>query len=378
MVLQTMTNLIPDDITLAIPGNVGFFEVLIVVSFILHILFVNITIGSSVLAVGKEIQGMSKKDRKIDRIAQQLADHTSIMKSIAVVLGIAPLLLISVIYTQYFYSSTNLIGKAWLSLIALLITAFLILYLYKFTWEKMRGGSKVLHVLIGATGSLILLFVPLIFIVNVVSMLYPTMWAGSEGFFHSLTYYPQIWQRYFHFILASFATSGIYLYFYNRRAEKKIERLLKEGETVEDEAEKREVHKMSKRLGIQTMFWTTALQLVAGTALLMSFKKEVMMLYMGEDALLTGLLLGSILLTLVLLFFLYKLGKTDSKGNFNAVIITFVIILVFMGWMRHELRESYLHDYIEANPRTTEKVLPVVETEDDEEGLEVELEEDAE
>lgn len=138
MVLQTMTNLIPDDITLAIPGNVGFFEVLIVVSFILHILFVNITIGSSVLAVGKEIQGMSKKDRKIDRIAQQLADHTSIMKSIAVVLGIAPLLLISVIYTQYFYSSTNLIGKAWLSLIALLITAFLILYLYKFTWEKNR------------------------------------------------------------------------------------------------------------------------------------------------------------------------------------------------------------------------------------------------
>ncbi len=378
MVLQTMTNLIPDDITLAIPGNVGFFEVLIVVSFILHILFVNITIGSSVLAVGKEIQGMSKKDRKIDRIAQQLADHTSIMKSIAVVLGIAPLLLISVIYTQYFYSSTNLIGKAWLSLIALLITAFLILYLYKFTWEKMRGGSKALHVLIGAAGSLILLFVPLIFIVNVVSMLYPTMWAGSEGFFHSLTYYPQIWQRYFHFILASFATSGIYLYFYNRRAEKKIERLLKEGETVEDEAEKREVHKMSKRLGIQTMFWTTALQLVAGTALLMSFEKEVMMLYMGEDALLTGLLLGSILLTLVLLFFLYKLGKTDSKGNFNAVIITFVIILVFMGWMRHELRESYLNDYIEANPRTTEKVLPVVETEDDEEGLEVELEEDAE
>src|SRR5699024_11495905 len=43
----------------------------------------------------------------------------------------------------------------------------------------------------------------------------------SKGFFHGLVYYPQIWQRYVHFILASFALAGFYLYFWNNRLQKK-------------------------------------------------------------------------------------------------------------------------------------------------------------
>lgn len=382
MILQAIsTNLIPEDISLAIPGNLGFFEFLIVFSFALHILFVNITVGSSVLAVFQEIKGMSKKNKQIDAVAQQLADHTSIMKSIAVVLGIAPLLLISVIYTQYFYSSTNLIGKAWLSLLGILIVAFLILYLYKFSWEKMQGGKKGLHVLIGAVGSIMLLFVPLIFIVNVVSMLYPEMWAGSKGFFHSLTYYPQIWQRYIHFILASFAGAGIYLYFWNRRLDRKVDNMSPDEMSSEEKKENKEIQKRAKKVGATTVMITTALQLVAGTALLMSFEKEIMMLYMGEDMLLTTLLMSSILLTLVLLFLVYRLGKTDSKGAFIGSVVVFLVILGVMGWMRHELRESYLGDYLEANPRTTEKVLPVLEEDGEVELLdeeEIDAKEDAE
>src|SRR5690606_37533180 len=106
---------------------------------------------------------------------------------IAVVLGVGPLLIVSVIYTQYFYSSTILIGKAWLSVIIILIVAFLLLYLYKFTWDRWQT-KKGIHLTVGSIGAIILLFVPLIFIVNVVSMLYPEEWAGANGFFHSLFY----------------------------------------------------------------------------------------------------------------------------------------------------------------------------------------------
>lgn len=340
MVLQSI---VPEDLDLVIPGSIGFFEVLIVVSFLLHILFVNITVGSSAMAVFQEIKGIRTGRKEKDLLASQLAHHTSVLKSIAVVLGIAPLLLISVIYTQYFYPAMILIGKSWLSLLIILIVAFLLLYAYKFSWDKMQSiRKKRVHVLIGAMGSLLLLFVPLIFIVTVVSMLYPEMWDGSKGFFHSLFYYPQIWQRYFHFILASFAIAGFYLYFWNNRLQKTG------SKDKADEAMK----KQGKRLGLQVMIATTALQFFTGFWLLMNFEPEIRLLYMGEDLLLTGLLMASLIFTMLLLYLLYLLMKHDKRKYFMMSLATFVFVLGIMGWMRHELRESYVKPYKDEVPQT--------------------------
>lgn len=344
--MMYVASIIPEDIELVIPGNVGFFEFLIVFSFLVHILFVNITVGSSAMAVFQEMKGIRTNRAEDDALAAQLATHTSILKSIAVVMGIAPLLIISVIYTQYFYPSTILIGKAWLSLLLILIVAFLLLYVYKFTWNKMVDDRKKrVHVLIGATGSLLLLFVPLIFIVNVVSMLYPDMWEGSKGFFHGLTYYPQVWQRYFHFVLASFAVAGFYLYFWNNRLQKK---------TTDLEEHESATYKQGKKLGLQVMIGTTALQFITGFWLLMRFEPEIRLLYMGEDGLLTSLLMGSILITMLLLYFLYLLLKHDKRKYFMMALASFIFVLGIMGWMRHELRETYIKPYKEEMPQTTE------------------------
>lgn len=339
-----LLSIVPEDLELVIPGNVGFFEWLIVISFLLHIIFVNITVGSSALAVVQEVRGIKTRNRLYDEMASQLAHHTSVLKSIAVVLGVAPLLLISVIYTQYFYPSTILIGKAWLSLLILLIVAFLLLYVYKFTWDRWTHVYyKRIHVLVGAIGSLLLLFVPLIFIVNVVSMLYPDMWEGSNGFFHALTYYPQVWQRYAHFILASFALAGFYVYFWNARLSRKAEK---------GEEEPSELHGLGKKLGLKVLIVSTALQFFTGFWLLLQFEPEIRLLYMGEDLLLTTLLVGSILLTIVLLVFLFLLMKHSTKRYFILSVATFVVVLGAMGWMRHELRENYLKPYIDEHPRT--------------------------
>ncbi|HHY21378.1 MAG TPA: cytochrome c class I [Bacilli bacterium] len=347
MLIYQAASLIPKDLELVIPGNIGFFEILIVVSFLLHILFVNIAVAGSVFAVVNEIRGIIKKDKVYDVLAFQLATQTSILKSIAVVLGVAPLLLISVIYTQYFYPATILVGKAWLSLIVLLIVAFLLLYAYKFSWERLKE-RRALHLAFGLSGSLILLFVPLIFITSVVSMLYPEMWAGAKGFFHSLFYYPQIWQRYFHFMLSSFAVTGLAMYIWNRRKLAKHQ--------VEDrvEAEQIAALELGKKFGIATALWTTALQLVAGTLLLISLKTDVMMLYMGGDALLTAILLGSILISILLIFFLFMAMRTDAKRWFNLSLSMFVLVIALMGWMRHEVRESYIKPYEELSPKTVQ------------------------
>ncbi|WP_338753231.1 cytochrome ubiquinol oxidase subunit I [Bacillus sp. FJAT-52991] len=337
---------IPNDIQLPIPGDMGLLTFLLVVTFLLHIVFVNITISLATGAVILEAVGIKKQSTLYDRVAQICSYHASIHKSIAVVLGVGPILLISVVYTQYFYSSTVLIGKAWLSVILLLIVAFLLLYAYKFLWEKLEN-KKVLHWMIGLAACLILLFVPLIFIVNVVSMLYPEKWMESSGFFHGLFYYPQVWQRYAHFMLSSFAAGGLYLYlFYTWKYRRKKKQEPNYQEKTAD-------HRIRK-IGIKATFWFTLCQFIAGTLVLFSLEQEVMLLYMGGHALTTGLLVGSIIVTFVLLGFLYLADKKDSYRAFMGAVVSFIIILGMMGWMRHEVREAYLQPHIEDHPRTLE------------------------
>lgn len=53
--------LISSDNPLPIPAPIGLLEILIVLTFILHIIFVNFTISLTAGAVGLEITGMMKK-----------------------------------------------------------------------------------------------------------------------------------------------------------------------------------------------------------------------------------------------------------------------------------------------------------------------------
>ena len=97
-----------------------------------------------------------------------------------------------------------------------------------------------------------------------------------------------------------------------------------------------------KLFGSRVGFWVTTVQLISGFLLLFSFDKNIRMLYLGEDLLLTSLLVISLVLTIVLCVLLYTTGSKDSTRAFMSSLVIFVLIVGIMGWMRHELRESYL------------------------------------
>lgn len=118
--------------------------------------------------------------------------------------------------------------------------------------------------------------------------------------------------------------------------------------------EEKTAFQYGKKLGITTAFWTTALQLVFGTLLLISLKKEVMLLYMGENLLLTSILLGSIIVTFLLIFFLFMVMRTDAKRWIHLSISSFILVIALMGWMRHEVREAYIEPYEQLSPRTVQ------------------------
>lgn len=198
---------IPHDIPLPLPAGEVFLKVLLVVSFIAHILFVNLMVGGSLFTL--YYQWKAKQKDLFDDLAQFIAQTITVNKSMAVVLGVAPLLLINVLYTVWFYSSNALTGIAWIMVIPLVAIAFLLTYLHKYNWEKWRE-KKTLHMSIMGVAVLIFLFIPLVFLANVNLMLFPDHWAEAKGFFSTLLI-GNVFPRYFHFLAASIAVTALFL-----------------------------------------------------------------------------------------------------------------------------------------------------------------------
>ena len=206
---------IPRDIPLPLPASQGFLEALLIIAFIAHILFVNLMVGGSILVLGFEIRGLRNRD--FDKLARALATTVTVNKSLAVVLGVAPLLLINVLYTIHFYTANALTGIAWILLIPAIAATFLLLYLHKYTWERL-ASLKAVHIAIMAIAVALFLVIPLVFLVNVTLMMFPDRWTSIHGFLSALTL-PSIFPRYFHFLCASLILTSLFGVWYFGRAQ---------------------------------------------------------------------------------------------------------------------------------------------------------------
>ena len=91
---------LPVDIPLPLPADSVLLQALLVLLFLWHILFVNLMVGGSLLTVAFQIIGRRRPD--FDRLARAVAGTVTVNKSLAVVMGVGPLLAVNVYYTVYF------------------------------------------------------------------------------------------------------------------------------------------------------------------------------------------------------------------------------------------------------------------------------------
>jgi cytochrome c len=198
---------VPKDFLLPLPTSTLDLQVAVVVLFLAHLLFVNLMVGGALLTVYYEIRGLRRAP--LDALAQRIAATVTVNKSLAVVLGVGPLLVMNALYGLYFYTANSLTGRAWIMVVPLVILAFLLLYAHKYSWSALQG-FKVLHIGIGGSGAALLLAVPLIFLANANLMLFPDRWLQVEGFLSAVVL-PNVLPRYFHFVLASLAVTALFL-----------------------------------------------------------------------------------------------------------------------------------------------------------------------
>lgn len=124
------------------PAHPVLFLVLGVVTFALHMVAVNIMLGT----LGLSLWGAFTKNSHMQRLSAALAATAKIAVSFVIVLGVAPLLFVQVIYDPFWYTS-NVISAWWvLIFLGLLIVGYLMLYrVYYMNHTYADDGSLLPH-----------------------------------------------------------------------------------------------------------------------------------------------------------------------------------------------------------------------------------------
>jgi hypothetical protein len=269
--------------TLSDPMGMPFFPVvfqaLMVLTFALHIVLVNATVGAAALAVYGRLAG----GEFWTKLAASLARTVTMSVSALIVLGVAPLLFVQVLYDPFWYAS-NMLSAAWvIGFVFIMMAAFSAAYAA--VAREGRGGAGILGILALA---LFLLAGALMHAFGYQS-LQPERWLGwyaraggvdaSGTALHAFSV-----PRFLHFIVPAFAVGGVFLMLRSWYLEKRAD------------ADARDLDRAA-RIGAALAFWATAAECAGGVWWLLVLPGDLHFArnpLFGASALLSLLLLGAL------------------------------------------------------------------------------------
>lgn len=300
----------------AIPVGWGWFQVLLTVTFVLHVVFMNLMLGGTIIALFNSLKGTAGNLA----VARYASKKLPFAVALAVNAGVAPLLFLQVIYGHFVYTSSILMAAAWLSIIGLLILAYYGLYLFNY---KFASWGAARNLLVGLA-ALILLYIGFLFTNNWTLALSPEKWgayfAQPGGTLWNLDE-PTLWPRYLHMVLGAVAVGGLGLAGFGQ---------FRQARGVDSTA--------LIDQGISWFKWTTLVQMGIGVWWLIALREDAMKLFMGGNLVATAAFGAGFLLAIVslLLGFLKKVWP--------AVWST-VGTLLAMAVMREYVRYGYLREH---------------------------------
>lgn len=196
----------------ALPVHWGWFQILLLVTFFLHILLMNVMLGTIIIAFIRHLQ----EPEHPGLLTREISKKLPFSIALAVNFGVAPLLFVQVLYGNFVYTSSVLMAALWLSIIGILIAAYYTAYIYRYQYNKMADGRMVAAGVI----SCLLLVIGFFFSNNFTLMLHPESW--HRYFDHPSAMLlnfsdPTLIPRYLHFTASSLAVGGLAIALYFRR-----------------------------------------------------------------------------------------------------------------------------------------------------------------
>ncbi len=300
---------------------------LLFTSFTLHMVFVLLAIGTVVLSVYYFIDsqwgGKTEELRLDKRILKTFMAH----KSLAIVLGIAPLLLIQVAFTVPFFTAVNLLAPFWILIVILLVIAFL-------SFDTLGHKINVhpyLHTILGIIALVSLLAVPAIFVAVLVTAENPDKWITIITHGYKLNgSLAHLWLfRYLHVLGAALVFGAAFHYFFSTK----------------DETEKRSL--------LKWIVGGILLQIILGIILYTSL--------LGKPDFITNVFLFiGVIGTALLLWVIYLGMDKKSTLNMGTVLPLLMLILVPMLLTRQFIQDKNFVPFekqLQANTQAYQKVM---------------------
>ncbi len=198
---------IPYPDPMPLPAPVWLLRTLLLLTFFLHVLFMNCLLGGTAVAL---VCTMRRKSSAFSaRLAGDIGRLLPSVFAFTITLGVAPLLFLQVMYGHLLYASSILIGVPWLAIIGMVILAYYGSYFFSLKGHEPNGKTTVVLALV----VLLLASIAFVYSNNFTLMLAPERWldlyhSNASGW--NLNWLePSLLPRYLHFVLGALAVSGL-------------------------------------------------------------------------------------------------------------------------------------------------------------------------
>ena len=309
------TVLIPSPDT--IPAAWGWFQFLLLLTFPLHLLAMNAMLGG--LGIGLVQQSIGGDNR--DKLAHRIAVALPLVVAFAVNLGVAPLLFVQVLYGQFIYTSSILMGMFWIMIIPILIIGYYGAYIYDFKYKMLGRAGLWIGVIVFS----IFLVIGYFFSNNMLLMTLPQKFSY---YFHHMdgtllvSGNAQFLPRYFHMICGALAVGGLFVALLGR---------FKAGQDPD-------LANHALTVGMNTFSWLTCLNVCLGSWYLISIERETMMMFMGQNLTATICFILALLLTVHVIV-------AGFRKKLVSTVTGLVVLVYLMSFLRAWVRSDYLKDY---------------------------------
>ncbi|MFY9912965.1 MAG: hypothetical protein WCF22_07230 [Candidatus Sulfotelmatobacter sp.] len=323
---------IPYPDPMPLPAPVWLLRTLLLLTFFLHVLFMNCLFGGTAVAL---VCTMRRKSSPFSaRLAGDIGRMLPSVFAFTITLGVAPLLFLQVMYGQFLYSSSILIGAAWLAIIGMVVLAYYGVYFFSMN----EPGGKTTAVL--AVVVLLLASIAFVYSNNFTLMLAPERWPAlyrthANGW--NLNWLESsLAPRYLHFVLGALAVSGLGLMVLALR-----QREAEYRQWIIDQ-------------GFLLFAGATAVNFVVGFWFLAKLSLPERLAFIGGNGFATALLAVGMLLPVAAIahFVIAKAGRS-SKRQMTIGIGCGVLTVAVMIMMRDVLRNLALAPPFDPNQLPT-------------------------
>ena len=306
-----------------VPAPVWLLKGLLYLTFLLHVLFMNLTVGGSLLATVYGFKGKPKHNVA----AWSFVRPMPYLLAFTISFGVAPLLFVQVLYGPLVYTAAVLMGVPFILIIPVLLLTYTLAHICKSRWEGLGRWRKYLCL----AQFLLLGYVGFTYVNLFTLMLEPERFHGKylnhpggwQMNFADLT----IWPRFLHVMLGAAAVAGLWV------AIAGLRRLALEPEQG----------RWQYRSGATWTAGATLVNFAVGVWWLLAIPREEMMIFMGGNILATaafalGLVCALATLVLVLLGINALKPKPYLMGTMHSLVLTIACMVV----MRDRLRDADL------------------------------------